>query len=96
MTINIVSRVLGLAMVGLLLQAEAPFAQTSATSKAGIGTTETGIAIFYNDAMQGKVVASGEKYDKDALISGTQDTSSRHDGQSDKPEEQQERCREGQ
>jgi rare lipoprotein A len=54
-------------MVSLLLQAEAPVAQTSVTSKAGSGTTETGIAIFYSDALQGKALASGEKYDKDAL-----------------------------
>ena len=54
-------------MVSLLLQAEAPLAQTSITSKTGVGTPETGIAIFYSDAMQGKAVASGEKYDKDAL-----------------------------
>src|SRR5262245_35341277 len=64
MTSNILSQVLALAMASLLLQAEAPFAQTSSTSKTGI---ETGIAIFYSDAMQGKAVASGEKYDKDAL-----------------------------
>ena len=67
MTSNIVSHALALAMISLLLQAEAPFAQKSSTSKTGIGTTETGIAIFYSDAMQGKAVASGEKYDKDAL-----------------------------
>ena len=67
MTSNIVSHALALAMVSLLLQAEAPVAQTSITSKTGVGTSETGIAIFYSDAMQGKAVASGEKYDKDAL-----------------------------
>jgi len=69
MTSNIVSHALALAlaMVSLRLQAEAPLAQTSTTSKTGVGTTETGIAIFYSDAMQGKAVASGEKYDKDAL-----------------------------
>jgi rare lipoprotein A len=54
-------------MVSLLLQAEAPLAQTSITSKTGVDTPETGIAIFYSDEMQGKAVASGEKYDKDAL-----------------------------
>ena len=54
-------------MVSLLLQTKAPLAQTSVTSKTGVGTPETGIAIFYSDAMQGKAVASGEKYDKDAL-----------------------------
>jgi rare lipoprotein A len=69
MTDNIVSHALALAlaMVSLLLQAKAPLAQTPITSKTGVGTPETGIAIFYNDAMQGKAVASGEKYDKDAL-----------------------------
>lgn len=67
MASNIVSHALALAIVRLLLQAEAPLAQTSVTSKAGIGATETGVAIFYSDAMQGKAVASGEKYDKDAL-----------------------------
>ena len=54
-------------MVSLLLQAEAPLAQTAITSKTGVDKPETGIAIFYSDAMQGKAVASGEKYDKDAL-----------------------------
>jgi rare lipoprotein A len=67
MTSNIVSHALALAMVSLLLQAEAPLAQTSITSKTGVDTPETGIAIFYSDEMQGKAVASGEKYDKDAL-----------------------------
>ena len=52
-------------MVSLLVQAEAPLAQTSITSKTG--EPETGNATFYSDAMQGKAVASGEKYDKDAL-----------------------------
>lgn len=61
MTSNIASKVLALAMVSLLLQTEAPLAQTSITSKTGVGTPETGIAIFYSDAMQGKAVASGEK-----------------------------------
>src|SRR5215468_7191611 len=64
---KMVSHALALVMVGLLLQAEAPLAQTPITSKTAVGTTETGIAIFYSDAMQGKAVASGEKYDKDAL-----------------------------
>lgn len=67
MTSNIASKVLALAMVTLLLQTKAPLGQTSIASKTGIGTPETGIAIFYSDAMQGKAVASGEKYDKDAL-----------------------------
>src|SRR5215469_13648303 len=67
MTSNIVSPALALAMVSLLLQAEGSLAQTSITSETGVGTPETGIAIFYSDAMQGKAVASGEKYDKDAL-----------------------------
>ena len=67
MASNIVSHALALAIVSLLLQAEAPLAQTSVTSKARIGATETGVAIFYSDAMQGKAVASAEKYDKDAL-----------------------------
>ena len=66
MTSNIASQVLALAMVSLLLQTKVPLAQTSITSKT-VGTPETGIAIFYSDAMQGKAVASGEKYDKDAL-----------------------------
>jgi len=48
-----------------LLPAVATFAQTPVTSKE-IGP-ETGIAIFYSDALQGKAVTSGEKYDKDAL-----------------------------
>jgi peptidoglycan lytic transglycosylase len=38
--------------------------QTEARSKVA---TETGIAIFYSDKMQGKPVTSGEKYDKNAL-----------------------------
>ena len=42
-------------------------AQAQKSIGAGVGTPETGIAIFYSDAMQGKAVASGEKYDKDAL-----------------------------
>jgi peptidoglycan lytic transglycosylase len=67
MTGKIVLHASVLAMVYLLLQGEAPLAQTSTTSEAAAGTTETGIAIFYSDAMQGKAVASGEKYDKDAL-----------------------------
>ena len=67
MTSKIASQVLALAMVSLLLQTNAPLAQTSTTSKTGVGTPEMGIAIFYSDAMQGKAVASGEKYDKDAL-----------------------------
>ena len=67
MTSNIVSHSLAFAMVSILLQADAPLAQTSIPSKAASGTPETGIAIFYSDAMQGKAVASGEKYDKDAL-----------------------------
>ena len=67
MTSNFVSHVLALAMVTLLLQTKASLAQTSITSKTGVGTPETGIASFYSDAMQGKAVASGEKYDKDAL-----------------------------
>jgi rare lipoprotein A len=49
-----------------LLPTVATFAQTPVTSK-GIGGPETGIAIFYSDALQGKAVTSGEKYDKDAL-----------------------------
>ena len=53
---NIVSHALALAMVSLLLQANAPLAQTSITSKTGVGTPETGIAMFYTDAMQGKAV----------------------------------------
>lgn len=68
MTNNVVSHALALAIVGLVvLQAEAQVAQTSITSNAGMDTTETGIAIFYSDAMQGKALASGEKYDKNAL-----------------------------
>lgn len=68
MTNNVVSHALALAIVGLVvLQAEAQVAQTSNTSNAGMDTTETGIAIFYSDAMQGKALASGEKYDKNAL-----------------------------
>jgi len=67
MTSNVISRALALAMVSLLLQAEGALAQASIKSKTGGGTPETGIAIFYSDAMQGKAVASGEKYDKDAL-----------------------------
>src|SRR5215475_5253983 len=58
---------LGFAVGSPLFQVEAPLAQTSITSKTGGDTPETGIAIFYSDAMQGKAVASGEKYDKDAL-----------------------------
>ena len=67
MTSKIVSTALALAIVCLVLQADAPVAQTSITSKAGMGATETGIAIFYSDAMQGKALASGKKYDKNAL-----------------------------
>ena len=67
MTSNVVSHALALAMVSILLQGEVPLAQTSVPSKIAGGTPETGIAIFYSDAMQGKAVASGEKYDKDAL-----------------------------
>ena len=54
-------------MVFLLFQWAAKAAQTPAPSKAAAGATETGIAIFYSDAMQGKRVFSGEKYDKNAL-----------------------------
>ena len=55
---------LATAVICLLLQTAALAGQTSSKVSA---TTETGIAIFYSDKMQGKAVASGEKYDKDAL-----------------------------
>ena len=64
---DIVLHALALAMLTLLLQSEVPLAQTASTAKTGVSTPETGVAIFYSDAMQGKAVASGEKYDKDGL-----------------------------
>ena len=61
------SRALAATVVCLLFQWEVHAAQTPAPSKAGARTTETGIAIFYSDTMQGRPLTSGEKYDKDAL-----------------------------
>ena len=65
MTSKTVPRV-SLPMIGVLLLWNISVAET-VNSKAGSHTTETGIAVFYSDAMQGKRLASGEKYDKDAL-----------------------------
>jgi len=53
-------------IVLLLFQLVAFSAQTVAPSK-GTATSETGIAIFYSDKMQGRPVTTGEKYDKNAL-----------------------------
>jgi rare lipoprotein A len=53
--------------VFLLLHRGAPAAQKPVASEAKAGTTETGIAIFYSDSMQGRPLTSGEKYDKNAL-----------------------------
>jgi rare lipoprotein A len=54
-------------MLCILFSQEAPTAQASSPSKAADRTTQTGTAIFYSDAMQGKPLFSGEKYDKNAL-----------------------------
>ncbi len=62
-----ISWALAATMVCLPLPWETAAAQTSAPSKAVAGTTETGIAIFYSDSMQGRPLTSGEKYDKNAL-----------------------------
>src|SRR5215475_2083543 len=43
--------------------AQTPVSATKAT----VDKPQIGIAIFYSDAMQGKRLASGEKYNKDAL-----------------------------
>ena len=53
-------------IVFLAFQLVAPAAQTLAPSKAA-ANTETGIALYYSDKLQGKPLASGEKYDKNAL-----------------------------
>jgi rare lipoprotein A len=42
-------------------------AQSAARAKPAVATTQTGVAIFYSDALHGKPLASGEKYDKNAL-----------------------------
>ena len=62
-----ISWALAVTMLCLLFQWEAAAAQTPAPAKAATGTMQTGIAIFYSDAMQGKPLTSGEKYDKNAL-----------------------------
>ncbi len=62
-----ISRALVATTVCLLFSWEVPAAQTPAPSKAAPQTTETGIAIFYSDAMHGRPLTSGEKYDKNAL-----------------------------
>ena len=67
MTAKTVLQVTALALLLVMMQSKVTLAGTSTASKAAAGTTETGIAILYSDAMQGKAVASGEKYDKDAL-----------------------------
>jgi rare lipoprotein A len=61
-----ISSLSALAVLCLLL-GEASVAQTPITSKVGVSRAETGIASFYSDALQGKAVTSGEKYDKNAL-----------------------------
>jgi len=55
---EIVSQALALAMLSLLFKAEAPFAQTSSTSKTGVGTPET--ALRFSTAMQCKEKLSPE------------------------------------
>lgn len=66
MTRNTLAHAMALAVVCLLLR-QGALAQTSATLKPAAVTTQTGVAVFYSDEMQGKSLASGEKYDKDAL-----------------------------
>jgi len=63
---NKVSFFLATILACLLSQTVAFPAQTSDSSKAS-ATSETGIAIFYSDKMQGNALTSGEKYDKNAL-----------------------------
>jgi rare lipoprotein A len=50
----------------LLFQTVASAAQIATPTKTS-ATTETGVAIYYSDKMQGKPVTSGEKYDRNAL-----------------------------
>jgi rare lipoprotein A len=64
-------RVLAGTMLCLLFSWEALTAQTSPPIRAAGGPEQTGIASYYNDAMQGKPLSSGEKYDKNALVGGS-------------------------
>jgi rare lipoprotein A len=61
------SQTLAATLLCLLFRLEGQAAQTQAPSKPAAEMAETGIAIFYSDAMQGRPVTSGEKYDKNAL-----------------------------
>lgn len=54
-------------MACLLFPWELAAAQTKTPSKPAGETTETGIAIYYSDAMHGRPLTSSEKYDKNAL-----------------------------
>jgi len=60
------TRVTAIAVLGLLLLAFARAASAEAAAPANIGATK-GMCAFYADSLQGKPVASGEKYDKNAL-----------------------------
>ena len=63
---NKVASLLASTIACLLFQTVASAAQTSTPTKTS-ATTETGVAIYYSDKMQGKPVTSGEKYDRNAL-----------------------------
>jgi peptidoglycan lytic transglycosylase len=64
MTIIRATSLLLAAVIGcLLFQLVTPAAQTPPSNV----TTETGIAIFYSDKLQGRPLTTREKYDKNAL-----------------------------
>ena len=68
-------------------------ATKSAPGNASASKEETGTAVFYSDKLVGRALASGEKYDKNALTGAHRTLSLGHDGQSYQLEERQKCCR---
>jgi len=59
--------IIGLVVLAWVIMPFVSWAQTPPAPAAAGSTPIKGICVYYNDKFQGKMVASGEKYDKDAL-----------------------------